>query len=800
MSARLTLAALTALSLAGCAGLGAGPGGTDDVARDAGSNLVGESCTVTSVAASGEIERKYSVQCGSWQQPSARVVTLRGASGPVDALSGGRWRAEVDSRLSCDGARPTEFGGGLSGAIATCRLRNGGFPMIAVAFTGDDGRTVLADGIPAALPVIERVALADLGRTDLGGETADSRALALVAQSTGVALTGADAIDGYFRAIATAQYRDTIQDFAAAEEAYRAALLAQTQALGSDHPASAYPLMHVALELSNQGRYAEAAPLFDEAQRLAAASPNPGDLPRLFSYRAIDAANRNKLDVALTFAEKATAARRKIVADQGGGVPRGDGLADLVSFGGGSVTAIETDIAQGLHTEAALRLRLGDLAGAADRADEAIETVIASRVAPPWWQPQFLETKASIASAGGNRASAVAYQGEAVNIWARILPASTPEGAAHLGLGHFLHLKGDDGAAIEAYRQGFAILKARNAEIRPRDLIGFLDTAVAIAVAQPDKADLLHVEMFEAMQLMRSGVTSRTVSLATARLAAGEDTVGKVIRAQQDNERKRYTLVARLNQALSVPPEASDGARIAELRASLEETEAEGRRLDETLQAASSGYRQLLATPVGARELQELLQPREAIVAFASAENATYGFLVTADKLKVWRIDAGDLALGDVVVSLRRGISPVKGKQPAFPVDLAHQLYGALFGPIAEDLAGIDRLVTTANGALASIPFGVLVASAPPAGADYGAVDWMMRHQALAAVPSVRSFADLRKVPTAAAGSTAMIGFGDYRPPQDMAALFANLPQGCARDAKALASLGPLPATARELA
>lgn len=785
------------LFLAACAGQG---DGTQNVTRDAGKNLVGEACTLRETAPAGTARRSFAIQCGSWQQPSARLTEIGGASDPVAALSGGAWRSDIDSRMSCAKAQPTGFAGGLSGAMASCRLLNGGFPTVIAAIANDDGRLILADGIPAALPVIERAALSAFGRVALGEQTADSQAIELVRQSTGRPLTGAGVLDAYYAAMSKAQYEDTIQDFAASEDSYRKAMFAQAEAVGADDPGSADPLMHVALELSNQGRFEDAAPLFDEAQRLAGANPNPASLPRLLSYRAIDAANRNKLDLALSYAEQATEQRRKLARELGGLPGQGTGGGDLLVFAGASASSVAVDIAQSLHTEAALRLRLGDLSGAADKADEALAMAASSRSTPPWWRPQFLETRATIAGAAGNPASAIAFQGEAVNLWARILPQSTPEGLAHLGLGRLLFAGGAEDDAIASYRQGLSILKARNAEIRPRDLIGFLDVASALAARRPDQADGLRVEMFEAMQLMRSGVTSRTVSLATARLAAGDQAVGGVIRAQQENERKRYALVAELNRALAAPSDLRDTPKIARLRQDLDTVEREGRTLDETLQAASSGYRQLLATPVGAAELQGLLKPGEAVAAFASSENATYGFLVAADRLRVWRIDIGDQGLGDVVVSLRRGILPAAGADGRFPVDLARQLYAALFGPVAGDLAGIDRLVTTANGPLASIPFGILVAGAgsAPVG-DYRAVDWMVRHQALSAVPSVRAFADLRRVPTAAAGSTAMIGFGDYRPPKDVASLFAGLPAGCQRDRKVLGSLGPLPATAGEV-
>ena len=59
------------------------------------------------------------------------------------------------------------------------------------------------------------------------------------------------------------------ENFAAAEQAYRAALAVQQKALGRDDPDTVQPLMHLALQVSDQGRFAEADTLFAQAETLA---------------------------------------------------------------------------------------------------------------------------------------------------------------------------------------------------------------------------------------------------------------------------------------------------------------------------------------------------------------------------------------------------------------------------------------------------------------------------------------------------------------------------------------------------
>lgn len=791
--ASLAALAAAALSIGGCATPGSG--GNDAAPRAAGNNLVGEACTVTSQPSGTDV--LHLVHCGTWEQPSARVLERQAPGDQLASLlQAGPWRNELETRMRCGAPQATTLSADLPGQLLDCALLSGNFPTLALGTAGD-GRVFLADGIPAALPVIERVVLASLGRGDLGAASAESQAIAMIKAASGRPLTGANSFAAYFDALASGQYYDTVADFSQSETEYRKALLVEDQVFGAGASTNPDVVMSLALEISNQGRYAEAADLFDKAAALARQSIDPGDLPRLLSYRAIDAANRNALTEALGNAQEATRQRLAATADESGGPQAA--ANDILSFGNSSASSLAIEVAQSLHMEAAIQLRLGHVVEAAAAADRALAITRGNRLAPPWWLAQFLETRSTIARIAGDAAGAVRYQGEAVRTWAAILPQSPPEGLARLALGRALFATGDMGEALAAYRAGFALLKGRNADVRPATVIGFLDVAERAIAADPALGDALAVEMFEAAQLARSGFTSRTVSLATARLAGGSQAVGAVIRQAQENERKRFALASQLNRVLAVQAELRDEAQAARLRRQLAEAEAEAAELDQTSQAAFASYRQVLATPLDSKTLQGLLRPDEAVLSILASDRTSYGFLVRHDRLKVWPIGAGDVDFGDAVAGLRRGIGESHGTLRRFDTGLAYQLYALLFGPAEDDLAGVTHVVTTVNGALASLPFGVLVASPPKPGQSYGDTDWLVRHYALTLVPSVRSFADLRRATPPEQAPRPMIGFGDFRPEGPADTAFAGLPATCARDLRALDALAPLPATAAEV-
>ena len=74
---------------------------------------------------------------------------------------------------------------------------------------------------------------------------------------------------GQFDELMTAGTRANLADNpAAAEPAFRAALALQQKVLGKDNPNTATTLMSLAVQLSNQGRFAEADALFAEAAPL----------------------------------------------------------------------------------------------------------------------------------------------------------------------------------------------------------------------------------------------------------------------------------------------------------------------------------------------------------------------------------------------------------------------------------------------------------------------------------------------------------------------------------------------------
>ncbi|WP_198379002.1 tetratricopeptide repeat protein, partial [Neoroseomonas rubea] len=169
--------------------------------------------------------------------------------------------------------------------LLACTRRAGGWPHVAIVTAGPSG-PVVADGVATSLPVIERLAT---GRS--AGTAAGSRSAALelaVARLSADAFSATD-VGRYEQLMALGRDLNQTENFAAAEDAYRAALAVQERVLGRDNPNIATAMLHLAVNLSNQRRLADAGALLDRAAPLAPRAADPATPARLLHYRALHA-------------------------------------------------------------------------------------------------------------------------------------------------------------------------------------------------------------------------------------------------------------------------------------------------------------------------------------------------------------------------------------------------------------------------------------------------------------------------------------------------------------------------------
>ena len=153
------------------------------------------------------------------------------------------------------------------------------------------------------------------------------------------------------------------------------------------------------------------------------------------------------------------------------------------------------------------------------------------------------------------------------------------------------------------------------------------------------------------------------------------------------------------------------------------------------------------------------------------------------------------------------GVADLSELHP-FDTSLAHALYEKLFAPAEKMLQGVNHVMLVLDGALQSLPLGVLVTAKPKQKikeySDYRRVPWLAKKYALTVLPSVASLKSLRLFAQKSRAPDPFIGFGDpslsgVQVASRSGGALNLFRRGPIADAKTIHSFGPLPETADEL-
>ena len=378
MSLRALRAGIVPGLLAALAGCQTTAVSTGDVSAEfesvsVGANLVGEDCHAQTAASnSGTLTTGHTLEvfCGRWEHPSARIFEVPDDETDFDLWAKQSWwRSEIDRRMSCQSQQETVILGNIEALLLSCQLKNGGWSYTAL-ITRVDGATYLADGIPASLPAIESTLGILSGLLDPASLDSSPNTSAAVRQLEATLkgrLYGTGDLQTYYKLMSLGQYYNSVKDYRTAERQYREALTIQERLLGVGNSGAIDPMMHLALELSNQARFIEADALFSRVSDMLKSSVDETDLARYLSYRGYHAANQQRFEEALTLAGQATEAR--MLLDSASALPAYadesttaasvyERDADVLSIGGSTPAAV--DVVQSLYLEAAMRERMGD--------------------------------------------------------------------------------------------------------------------------------------------------------------------------------------------------------------------------------------------------------------------------------------------------------------------------------------------------------------------------------------------------------------------------------------------------------
>jgi CHAT domain-containing protein len=806
---------LLALGLLGCGQLppeakisGTGNATAASEAQPAGTNQIGEACRYDPIAAGlgGGIARGFNVYCGSWQQPSGRVLQAASAAPAADLARLARssaWRAQLDERISCADPEAGTLLNAAPAALMRCTRRSGGWPHLAlVADVG--GQTYFVDGVPSALPALETVVAAVSGQAQpsRGGSTAASLASAIAAHPF-----GSGDLDSFYLLMRLGSTANDGGEYASAEQAFRSALAIQERILGPADPGLATPMMDLALQISNQGRYVEADELFARVGKLVSESQDPLMSARFSLYVAEHDTNRSRFDSAkahnsaaergfadlvppslIEFAQGATDSRATTIGDAVLLSPEGQtavsglaaswSLASLIAYQNGSYVQVKSDTRR---VNALLR---------------------ATGVNPPGVVPRVLRLAALSDAGQGDLAAAVDRLGSAADLFAKSGTYERPVALTLLIAGRTALAAGNNDLALDFFRQGAKIGRERHLGFPPAVIGEYMIALDKAASAPGADTQKLAAELFEASQLIQGNVTSQVVAQAFARLSAGDPKARDLLRDMQDADLKLAQLYVQRDQAAQLPLGQDVNDALAKVDAAIVETQEKRAAADSAAQAASPEYARLVSADANVSAVQRLLAPREAMLSLVIGNRASFGILVEHDQVKEYRIDETTAQAAQAVTALRKTIEiDADGKLPDFDVAGAHRLYNTLLSPIEGRLAALDRLIVVPSGPLTSLPLEVLVTqdTKPVIGGNYKDVPFLVTRLAVSYIPAPQTFVVLREHTKPSAGAEPYIGFGDFRPAtqRQLAATFP--PDRCGPDYTALSALPPLPGTRKEI-
>jgi len=206
-------------------------------------------------------------------------------------------------------------------------------------------------------------------------------------------------------------------------------------------------------------------------------------------------------------------------------------------------------------------------------------------------------------------------------------------------------------------------------------------------------------------------------------------------------------------------------------------------------------------------QLRGRLGVDEGMLIYLVGKKTSFVQLVTRKKTTVAPVPVGSAALETVVARLRRGLEIEGSSVNDFDLDAAHGLYQDLFAGLKDEIADLKRLVIVPAGALANLPFGVLVTK-PPALGQYLSAHWLTNDFDISYSPTITSFVNLRSTRLVGQHARKLLAVGNpvLAPLQRVAAqeaAFASVISSCQSGdiipPQLLRSLASLPDTANEI-
>jgi CHAT domain-containing protein/tetratricopeptide (TPR) repeat protein len=260
------------------------------------------------------------------------------------------------------------------------------------------------------------------------------------------------------------------------------------------------------------------------------------------------------------------------------------------------------------------------------------------------------------------------------------------------------------------------------------------------------------------VQRAKENATGNAVKALNARLASGGGRLGELVRNDQDLAGESKALDARLVALLSAPPAQRDASAEQYVRSRVAAIAQQRDQLSQVFAREFPDYTALSRpSALTVSDVQGLLAGDEALIVTSLGANS-YVWAISREKAEWKELANSADDVGKQVSVLRAQLDPDHPKP--FDPGASFALYREILGPVEDVLRGKKRLSFVLDGALTSLPPQLLVES-DPAGNDLRHVSWLIRQHAVTVLPSVESLKVLRGRVATASAQKPLIGFAD---------------------------------------
>ncbi len=318
-------------------------------------------------------------------------------------------------------------------------------------------------------------------------------------------------------------------------------------------------------------------------------------------------------------------------------------------------------------------------------------------------------------------------------------------------------------------------------ERRAGDFRNHVANLVRASRARIEPGSALGREAFAIAQWANQSAAAAALQQMAARFSAGSGPLADTVRKQQDLAAAWRNANQRLIAAISGADGEGSKATLDAIRKDIATLEGELAAVGTKLEKDFPGYAALASPkPLSAEGVQKLLAPDEVLVFFLPAQDATYIFALSSDRLAWKDIAVGEKDLGAKIAAFRRGLdvddlqfSIDAGRADLFDLGFAHDLFGLLLGQVDWLIKDKRHLLVVPSGPLTGLPFHLLVTEKPAVAVTevkdlgvYRDAAWLLKRHAVSVLPSVASVQALRVLAGKIEATKPLIGFGDpiFRP------------------------------------